>query len=313
LGLRLGPVEIVERMSSPDIAVFYLARGIGGGLSAAAAFFESYQQHPAGLPHRLVVITKGWDGMAGLDRVQSWTKRLGGSVLMVKDDGFDLGAYSTATELITSGYCCFFNTHSQILENDWLLNMSSAVSRPDVGIVGATGSYGSIATPPRLQIAMLRQRQSALGLPAFLLRLLYLALVRVPKFYLLETRQWPGFPNPHVRTNAFMLRHSDFRAFLGKHAFPGKKQDVWSMESGNHGLTRFFQKQGLGALVVGRNGVGYEPEHWPESGVFRSPQQPNLMVADNQTRGYERADPAMQRLLELTAWGKIVSPDTTNP
>ncbi len=300
-------------MSGADIVVFYLARGIDGGLASASRFFESYAQHPAGIPHRLVVITKGWDGMVGLDRIQNWSRKLGGSVLMVQDDGFDLGAFSTATELISAGYCCFLNTHSQILESDWLLNLTRALSRSDIGIVGATGSYGTFATPPALQWAMLRERKAMLGLPAFLLRACYLALFKLPRTYLRYSRQWPAFPNPHIRTNAFMLRHSDFRAFLGTLPFPSTKEHVWSMESGRQGLTRFLQRQGLGALLVGKDGALFEPDEWPASGTFRTPHQPNLLVADNQTRSYGQADHGTQRLLELAAWGKTVSMDAKNP
>ena len=57
-----------------SLALVYLARGVGGGLSSVKAFFNAYDIHPAGCPHELIVIIKGWDGIEGLVEAKK-TKR----------------------------------------------------------------------------------------------------------------------------------------------------------------------------------------------------------------------------------------------
>jgi hypothetical protein len=54
---------------------------------------------------------------------------------------------------------------------------------------------------------------------------------------------------------------------------------------------------------VGRDGVAHPPERWPESATFRAGGQANLLVADNRTRQYDRAEGAERRALAEAAWG----------
>ncbi len=52
-------------------------------------FLASYVAHPAGLPHRLVVQAKGWDGVSGRDRLTGLEREHGASIVDLTDDGFD--------------------------------------------------------------------------------------------------------------------------------------------------------------------------------------------------------------------------------
>ncbi|WP_315831409.1 hypothetical protein [Bradyrhizobium prioriisuperbiae] len=111
------------------------------------------------------------------------------------------------------------------------------------------------------------------------------------------------FPNPHLRSNAFLLRRE---LFLTMH--PGQrmtsKMAVWLFEHGPASLSRRIHALGLAALVVGKNGRGYRTPWWPASETFRQGTQSNLLVHDNQTRGFERAPMAEKRTLFRLAWGR---------
>jgi len=84
---------------------------------------------------------------------------------------------------------------------------------------------------------------------------------------------------------------------------PRRKRQAWRLESGRHGITRQILVRGLAAVVVGRDGVAYPPERWRESATFRSGGQANALFADNRTRQYEHASPALRATLERMCWG----------
>ena len=112
---------------------------------------------------------------------------------------------------------------------------------------------------------------------------------------------YPVFPNPHLRTNAFVVRRD---ILLGLRVGDvDTKEGAERFESGSHGLTRQLRDRGLAALVVGRDGRAFGPEQWPTSGTFRSGEQANLLVSDNRTRQYAEGDVATRRRLASLAWG----------
>jgi hypothetical protein len=81
------------------------------------------------------------------------------------------------------------------------------------------------------------------------------------------------------------------------------KAAAWALESGRHSISRQVWDQGLDVLVVGGDGRTYTCDRWPESATFRGSAQHNLLIADNRTLQYDKADAAMQRRLEQMAWG----------
>ena len=60
------------------------------------------------------------------------------------DAGFDIQAYSAALKETSCVYACFFNTFSEIQANQWLKKLYDGITKPGVGLVGATGSFESL-------------------------------------------------------------------------------------------------------------------------------------------------------------------------
>jgi hypothetical protein len=239
------------------------------GLEPARRFLASYRAHPAGAPHRLLVAFAGppgedrgpWHRL--FDEVEHERLELG--------TGMDLDHYRTAAERVAAARYCFVNTVSAILADDWLGKLTTALDRPGVGIVGATGSY---ETPNVVRPGPLRRLR-------------------------------PGhepFPNPHLRTNAFALE----RTLLVELDWPtglGKLEAV-RLEGGSHSLTRQARERGLEVLVVGRDGA-YPPPRWRQSRTFRSGEQENLLVADNRTRHYAEGGRLTRAGLRWLAWKRL--------
>jgi hypothetical protein len=233
-------------------------------------FLESYDRHPAGAEHVLAVALKGFRN--GQDR-SPWERELAASThesLQMSAGGLDLGSYREAVERVRAERYCFLNTSSEVLCEGWLGHLERHLLAPDVGLVGAGGSFESAySSAPR---------------PLRLLR-----------------RDFEPFPNRHLRTNGFMLERElvldlDWVA-------PRSKRRAWALESGRRSISRQVWERGLDVRVVGCDGVAYPSERWRESSTFRSGAQRNLLIADNRTRQYDQADPATKLQLEEMAWG----------
>jgi hypothetical protein len=241
------------------------------GVEPFERFAASYRAHPPELEHRLVVVLKGFGRDSPVIRCRELADELGADRLELPASGLDLDAYAIVARRLEADALCFLNTGSQILADGWLGRLRSALAQPGVGLVGATGSYESALSAAPLPLRPLRRRR------------------------------YPPFPNPHVRTNAFMLERDLMLALDWPRT--GRKQRALALESGNASITRQVQALGLRAVVVGRGGRGYERPDWHASRTFRSGAQENLLIADNRTRQYAEASPARRAELARFAWG----------
>ena len=117
-------------------------------------------------------------------------------------------------------------------------------------------------------------------------------------------RQFPSFPNPHIRSNGFMVRRDRFLQ-LGIPPNP-TKIDTSLFESGPESMTSRLRKAGLATLVVGRNGEAYDVGDWWQSGTFRLGRQDNLLIADNHTRAFSDMSNGARVTHERTTWGDFL-------
>lgn len=288
-----------------SIAVVFLARGVGGGPAAAEAFLDSYALHPAGADHELVLLRKGFADSAEADAVGRLAARHDARLLDLPDDGFDWGAYFRAADRLPHRQLLLLNTHSRLLRDDWLARFLAAAEEPGVGIVGATGSWQTAA--PDLHNAWLLSRWVAANRS-----LLHGVAEAVQQYGMIalgplhaRARNFPGYPNVHLRSNAVLLPRDLLRDFASTHALPRDKEDAFRLESGKDGLTRFVLQRGLDVRVVGAEGSSTGPDKWDGSGTFRTPGQPNLLIADNQTRHYDAVNSGTRAVLEQLTWGRV--------
>lgn len=114
------------------------------------------------------------------------------------------------------------------------------------------------------------------------------------------------FPNPHIRTNVFMIERHRLLG-LG-YAAPATKIQACLFESGMEGLTAKLRQSGLAAVVVGRDGRGFDVPEWIDSHTYRLGSQTNLLARDNQTRRMAELPPASRFTLSRLAWGDFLGP-----
>lgn len=278
-------------------AVVHLLRAANGD-APFARFLTTYRTFPAGAEHQLVLVCKGF-GHALPSRLVRLVDDLQPHVLHVSDRGFDIGPYRTAAKRLDTDAVCFLNSFSTILAPDWLAKLLGALNSPGVGIAGATGSWQSLFSAgfrPGWRTPFPHQPGRW---PRWLGR----------RYRWLKYRTtYPPFPNPHVRSNAFVIRRQDFLSL--KVPPTVTKQFAYRFESGYQSLTRQMERRGVRPVVVDREGRSAEIAEWYDSHTFWAGDQENLLVADNQTENYRRGTPASRRALELAAWRAGPTPRT---
>lgn len=266
-----------------QVGVVYLARK-QDGLAPFQAFLNSYQRFPAGMPHDFLIVLKGFANESERGEYSERMKGMAGASIAINDFGFDIRAYRLAAAQLECEHLFFFNTFSEILAAGWLVKTFELASRPGVGLVGATGSWESMYSN-----LLAEQPSGLMAWPAHWLRKL------VSRFC------FDAFPNPHVRTNAFLVRRELFLKVWPR--FVLTKRGAYLFENGRNSFTKRVLQEGLEVLVVGRNGLGYPHKDWNRSGTFRQGEQENLLVADNQTRRYASAGGLIKKQLACAAWG----------
>lgn len=255
----------------PEISVVHLVWA-PLGTAPLERFARSYRQHAAGIDHRLLIAFNGFAEEQTLNAARAVVADLPHEAIRLPRPRLDLAAYrEVAGGHTTADLLCFLNSHSELLADGWLRSLIGHLEAPGVGMVGATGSMESAYT------------------------------AWLPVLRLLRRPRYPPFPNPHLRTNAFAIGR-DTMLHLSWPAVRTKGSAL-ALESGRRSVTRQLWARGLQTLVVGRDGAGYDVDHWHASATFRSNAQDNLLVADNRTQQFSSADPAFRRRLAELAWG----------
>lgn len=299
------------------IGVIHLVRR-KNGIAPFERFLASYRKYPAGIPHELVLVFKGFRFRRGTGPYDRLVDNLPHRRIYVADYGFDLRPYSKAVAILDYRYLCFLNSFSRILTADWLSKLHRWIGADGVGLVGATGSYQSFAASSVEVRRMLQEVGPVEGLRWRINHVLKdpqprMIGQRLAAWLLGELALWdparyfPPFPNYHVRTNAFMaLRETLTRVRIG---LVPLKISAYMYESGFNSLTNQIARLGLRPLVVGRNGDAYEKDRWHLANTFRQGRQENLLIADNQTDIYETSNDEIRAELSKLAWGPFARPE----
>lgn len=302
------------RRSAEGPCVVHLVRAANGP-EPLRAFAASLCRHPPGVDCELVLALKGFASAEAAKPYIEEMSFLEPRLLFFDDAGLDLGVYFAAAKTLRADRYCFLNSYSAPLADGWLAKLDGALAQPSAGLVGATGSWASTRSwtayslglpsayrghlPPqrdvRRELLGMIPEQAARGR-----RTKWEALrARATSLRLLVEQE--RFPAHHLRTNAFMISHETIEK-LHLETTDGKL-DTLMLEGGRHSITRQVQALGLRTLVVDRHGGCFDHDRWDRSSTFCQGDQEGLLVADNRTRLYDRADSGLRRVLAGLTWG----------
>jgi hypothetical protein len=256
------------------------------------SFLRSYRAHPPGIAHELVIVLNGAPGDApeagsrgaGALTREDLAAELAGiehRPIVLEEPVPDLAAYGLAARALGHPRLCFLNSYSVVLADDWLAILTQALDHPHTGLAGATASWES-------QSRWIRGR--ARYWPYQLARLRG------------ARRDYPRFPNPHIRTTAFIVERAIVMAMNLDAA--KDKRATYLLESGRRSVTRQILERDLRVVVTGRDGHIYGVKDWAAARTYRSGEQDNLLVADRRTEDWRTASPRLRRRLSRDAWGE---------
>jgi len=129
--------------------VVYLNRKAEGH-EPVQRFIRSYKSFVSGDDHEFITVYKGFSKQEKAIEEQTF-KGIEHRQVIVDDEMTDIDAYLIAAESFADiDYFCFLNTFSEIVCENWLLYLFSALRSESVGIAGASASYESLLNSNKL-------------------------------------------------------------------------------------------------------------------------------------------------------------------
>lgn len=278
---------------------------------------DSYERMPACLEHDLVLLLKGFPDRAAQAPYRRRAAVYAPICLELSDAGLDLASYDEAAGRLEHERVCFVNSFSTIVVSGWLGLLDVALADGRAGAAGASGSWASQLSWRLFQLgaggpyARIYPDRRAAGAamhaiagsvpPGAAREWLALAVTTLRR-----CRDLQRFPAMHLRTNAFLVDRALFvRLRVGR---PQTKWEAYALESGRDSITARLIALGRPPVVVDREGVVRARRDWHAAAVFWQGAQEALLVADNQTRMYDRASREGRELLSRYAWGALARP-----
>jgi len=108
------------------------------------------------------------------------------------------------------------------------------------------------------------------------------------------------FPNPHIRTNCFLMQRT---LMLRYPLRPTTKNECYDFESGIRSIGRWLEVKELYPVLVTSEG-GYYSSEWKKQRGFRQHNQEQLLFSDRQSREYDIATPEERDRMHKLAWGE---------
>ncbi len=294
--------EIIEKknITNNSIEVVYLARGVDYGLKGAVEFLQSYLNHSAGIIHSLHIIAKGWEKKKEeYLQLIDLCKELNIPLVDLPDDGFDLGAYYRAAKNLNGKHICFLSSSTIIEKDNWLIKLYNAIDEK----TKLVAPFASYQESPIREEYMLHELQQIYPNVQSKDDLKYKVYRELNKKY---TKNPLPFPNPHLRSNGFLIERELFIEFMEQNKIPNfiprYKVEAWDLESGHNSLTRFILNKGFNAILVGFDG-NYNINNWAKANTFRWFDTSNALISDMESRRFHTS--IFQEQLDLIGgtWG----------
>ncbi len=263
------------------------------GIEPFKLFLNSYFKNKSGIEHDILFVFKKNALNSDLKIYKNLVKEIPHKFLVIEDKGFDIDTYFLVAKKTDYKYYVFLNSFSIIHSQNWLLKMYTYISKYNIGLVGASGSMQSIC--PNINLKEFLYQKKFFKIKNFF-KYVFLLFLYPFLFYF-----YGKFPNPHIRTNAFMISRNDFlKIDFGRFLF---KFQTWYFESGRNSLTKQVEKNGKKVVIVGDDFKSYEKKQWEKSNTFWNNDQGNLLISDNQSRKYKYANKELRILFKNSAWG----------
>jgi hypothetical protein len=138
--LRFKKQNMMTNMNTT--AVLYWARGdIPDALDVVEAFLDSYDKHPAGVQHSLVLLLTGWHGNPEMPCALMRAWRSGARLLELPTQSDSYSLLEQAIPRLSEELLCLFMPGDTIMGDDWLMFLTASLNSDNIEAVGTAASW----------------------------------------------------------------------------------------------------------------------------------------------------------------------------
>jgi hypothetical protein len=292
-----------------NFGIVYLCRGIDIDHQDIIDFSVSLEKNLLALEpnyrYKIYIIFKGWEEKKHINPKYFFSnikKKI--SFFDFSDDGFDLGTYFKVLKYVDEEYIYFFNSTSRIIDDNFFKFSINAMLDKKLGLLGWAGSFGTLR--PSIKKIFFKLKINININKNFMnaIKNLLIDIIAFP-YHLYLYKNFPKFPNPHVRSNAFLIKKDLYEEFSKISKYSETKIESCELESGKNGLTKFVQKKGYDVKVINSKNKIFDIRECDKSETWRTGDKQHVLVADNGTLSYEKMPISRKLFKEYSAWEEI--------
>ena len=223
-------------------------------------FINNYLKFDAGSKHELVICFKNFDKQDDIFKIGelkliNYTEFLDNN----KFNDYDWGSYRRISKKYYDKIIFFMNCHCRPLVNNWLRHFKNNYTEKT--LLGPAGSYESMVN------SALKGKHSKSKIKS-----IFYAISNLVDF--------PLFPNPHIRSNCFMISASNFLDLKLNKFYKYKKKGTWINESGRMGMTNQLKRKKFNIYVINSDGNKFKENEWQKSDTYALNKQSKLIIED---------------------------------
>lgn len=247
-------------------------------------FLDNYNNYRSGKDHDLLICFKNFQSEL---QIKEWKEKINIKFVEFyekdKPNDYDIGSYFRIAEQYPERTILFIGSHTRPIINDWLKLFFKNFRKNRV--IGATASYASLSSQ--------------------FLNFYYDNHSKYQQFkwgiyHLFNVKL---FPNPHLRTNCFMIKGNDFlKLNFNRKKFLNKIETNY-FEGGRRSLTNQLKKKGFEVLLLNSDGELFEIKDWKKSKTYCLGNQEKLIFIDNRTKEYQDANDVERKKFRKFTWG----------
>lgn len=219
-------------------------------------------------------------GFSNSDKLPKFLKNF--NKIYLKDEYFDLGSYYLASKNSNAKNFIFFNSNTIINYKGWFKVMTSAQKKYNLDLVGSSCSNETHA----FSVPLYKNE----NIFFFFIKLVYRFFFRFK-----NSLKFKSYPNPHIRTNGFLVNRKKFNSFFSDNGLPLNKSDTYVIESGYNSLINYIKDKKKYAVVNKLGNIFFEKD-FVKSKTFTNMSHKYNLFLDNQicelkslsTKNYER-------------------------
>lgn len=228
-------------------------------------FINSYKNNNPGYPHKFLICYKLLD-----DNKLNLCRSIAGDISHeefidpIRKNDFEFKTMERAIQKYNDYIVLFLISHCCFEKENWLKIINDSFH--DNSFMGFSGSNESIF--------------SSLRFKKFWKIYSYL------KQYFNLKKNFPKFPNPHIRGPSFVLKQNDFLEFVKDKKYLDK-MDAVKTECGKYSMTNFFIRKGYDVFVINSSGKKYDLDNMEKSMTYCNSLNADVLISDRHHKKYQ--------------------------